>query len=179
MSAEKEIVNKVASSGLISFDLEEYYQSGERILIDIREHLYEGLILKEKDFREFIKQHNWQQYENKFVAITCSADAIVPTWAFMLLTTALQPYARIVFYGSLERLEEKLFEDVLRKINWEEFRGRKVVVKGCSKINVPVSVYIEVVRYLQPIVSSLMFGEPCSTVPLYKISKATKYGLDV
>jgi hypothetical protein len=169
---QKEIVNKVASSGLITFNLEDYYLAGDRVLIDIKDLLFEGLILKEKDFRNHIKQHNWQLYQNKFVAITCSADAIIPTWAFMLLATTLQPFARVVHFGLLEQLEEKLFEQQLTKINWDEFKGRKVVVKGCSKINVPVSVYIEVVQHLQPVVSSLMFGEPCSTVPLFKVSKS-------
>jgi len=171
MSDEKEIVNKVASSALVTFDLEELYQPGERILIDIKDQLFQGLVLKEKDFRDFVKTHNWQQYHNKFVAITCSADAIVPTWAYMLLASALQPYARLFFFGSLERLEEKIFEEVLSKIHWADFSGRKVVVKGCSKVNVPVSVYTEVTRHLRPVVASLMFGEPCSTVPLYKAPK--------
>lgn len=171
MKSNKDILNKVASSGLISFDLEEYYQPGERVLIDVKDQLYQGLVLKEKDFREYIKNYSWQQYQNKFVALTCSADAIVPTWAYMLIATALQPHAKLIFFGSLDRLEEKLFEDVLAKINWNDFEGKKVVVKGCSKINVPVSVYVEATRQLQPRVSSLMFGEPCSTVPLYKASK--------
>lgn len=171
MSDEKEIVNKVASSALVTFDLEELYQPGERILIDIKDQLFQGLVLKEKDFRDFVKTHNWQQYHDKFVAITCSVDAIVPTWAYMLLASALQPYARLFFFGSLERLEEKIFEEVLSKIHWADFSGRKVVVKGCSKVNVPVSVYTEVTRRLRPVVASLMFGEPCSTVPLYKAPK--------
>ena len=171
MSDEKEIVNKVASSALVTFDLEELYQPGERILIDIKDQLFQGLVLKEKDFRDFVKTHNWQQYHDKFVAITCSVDAIVPTWAYMLLASALQPYARLFFFGSLERLEEKIFEEVLSKIRWADFSGKKVVVKGCSKVNVPVSVYTEVTRRLRPVVASLMFGEPCSTVPLYKAPK--------
>jgi hypothetical protein len=141
------------------------------LLIDIKDQLFQGLVLKEKDFRDFVKSHNWAQYQDKFVAIACSADAIVPTWAYMLLATVLQPYARLFFFGSLERLEEKIFEEALSKVNWDEFAGRKVVVKGCSKVQVPVSIYTEVARHLQPRVSSLMFGEPCSTVPLYKVSK--------
>lgn len=173
-NTEKDIVNKVASSGLITFDLEEYYQQGDRVLIDIKDQLYEGLVLREKDFREFIKTYNWEFYQDKFVAITCSTDAIVPTWAFMLLATALQPYAKMIFFGSLKRLEEKLFEDTLSKIDWNNFKNSRVVVKGCSKINVPTSVYVEVVRHLQPMVVSLMFGEPCSTVPLYKFQKQVR-----
>jgi hypothetical protein len=169
---EKEIVNRVASSGLVTFNLEEYYRPGERVLIDIKDQLFQGLVLKEKDYREFIKVHNWQSYEDKFVAITCSTDAIVPIWAYMLLAIALQPYAKVICFGTIEQLEARLFEDALSQINWQDFKGRKVVVKGCSKINVPASIYVEVAQHLQPIVSSLMFGEPCSTVPLYKAAKA-------
>lgn len=171
MSTEKEIVNRVSLSALVTFDLEEFYQPGERMLLDIKDQLFQGHVLKEKDFRDFVRTHNWPQYQNKFVAITCSADAIVPTWAYMLLATALQPYARLFFFGSLERLEEKIFEETLSKISWAEYSGKKIVVKGCSKICVPVSVYTEVTRRLQPYVSSIMFGEPCSTVPLFKAPK--------
>lgn len=168
MNTGNEIVNRVASSGLVTFNLEEFYQPGERVLLDIKNQLFQGLVLKEKDFREYIKSHDWQLYKDKFVALTCSTDAIVPTWAYMLLTIALQPYARRVFFGTIEQLEAKLFDEALAQINWEDFKGRKVVVKGCSKINVPTSVYVEVTRQLQPVVYSLMFGEPCSTVPLFK-----------
>ena len=168
-----EIVNRVSASGLITFDLETFYQSGERILLDIKDQLFQGLILKERDFRDFVKAHDWKQYQDKFVAITCSTDAIVPTWAYMLIATALRPYARLFFFGSLERLEEKIFEQQLIDVDWQEFKNKKVVVKGCSKVEVPVSIYLEVVRQLQPLVSSLMFGEPCSTVPLFKAPKQT------
>jgi hypothetical protein len=165
---EQEIINKVSNSSLITFDLEEYYQPGERALIDIKAQLYEGLILKEKDFREFIKSHDWSLYQNKFVAITCTADAIIPTWAYMLVAIALKPHAKIIEFGTLENLEAKLFQRALSKVNWSQFQNAKVVVKGCSKVNVPASAYVIVVTELQPIVSSLMFGEACSTVPLYK-----------
>lgn len=165
---EKEIINRVSTSSLITFDLEEYYQSGERVLIDIKEQLYEGLILKEKDFREFIKQHDWSLYKNKFVAVTCSADAIIPTWAFMLVAIALKPYAKAIEFGTLDNLEEKIFQEALSTVNWSQFQNTKVVVKGCSKVNVPAATYMHAVTKLQPIVASLMFGEACSTVPLYK-----------
>jgi hypothetical protein len=162
------IINRVSTSNLITFDLEEYYQPGERVLIDIKDQLYEGIILKEKDFRAFIKEHDWTQYRDKLVAITCSADAIVPTWAFMLVAVVVRPFARKVEFGTLEQLEEKMFEESLSKVNWDQFRQAKVVVKGCSKVKVPVSAYIKVVNELQPLVLSLMYGEACSTVPLYK-----------
>lgn len=165
---QNEIINRVSNSTLITFDLEEYYEAGDRVLFDIKDQLYEGLILKEKDFREFIKNNNWSSYQDKFVAITCTADAIIPTWAFMLVAIALKPYAKRIEFGTLENLEEKLFQDALSKVNWDQFHNAKVVVKGCSKVNVPASAYVLTVSKLQPIVSSLMFGEACSTVPLYK-----------
>ena len=168
---EDEIINRVTSSSLITFDLEELYQHGDRVQIDIKDQLYEGLILKEKDFRAYIKNANWSQYQDKFVAIHCSVDAIIPTWAYMLLAIALRPYAQVTQFGTLEQLEEELYNKALSGINWQQFQNAKIVIKGCSKINVPTSAYFKVVEYLQPIAASLMFGEACSTVPLYK-SKA-------
>jgi hypothetical protein len=165
---EKEIINRVANSTLITFDLEEYYQPGERILVDIKDQLFQGLILKEKEFRAFIKEHNWGQYHNRLVAVTCTIDAIIPTWAYMLVAIALKPYAAAIEFGTLQQLEEKLYNSTLSKINWEQFRNAKVVIKGCSKIAVPTSAYVTAAAHLQPIVSSLMFGEACSTVPLFK-----------
>lgn len=172
METEKEIVNRVASSSLVTFDLEEYYQPGERVLIDITDQLFQGLILREKDFRNFIRATDWSQYKNKLVAITCSADAIIPNWAYMLLTSALQPFAKTIVFGSLEDLETKIFFEQLSKIDWQQFRDAKIVVKGCSKVNVPAAVYVEATRLLMPCASSIMFGEPCSTVPVYKKPKA-------
>jgi hypothetical protein len=171
MDTEKEIVNRVASSTLVTFDLEEYYQPGERTLIDIKPQLFQEIILKEKDFRNFIKTTDWSQYKNKFVAITCSADAIIPTWAYMLLTSALQPFARAIVFGTLEDLETKIFLEELSRVDWNKFNQAKVVIKGCSKVHVPAAVYVEATRLLMPYASGIMFGEPCSTVPVYKKSK--------
>ena len=168
----EEIVNRVATSGLISFDLEELYHPGERVLYDIKDNLFMGMILKEKDFRDFLKAHDWAQYTGKNVAIVCSEDAIVPTWAYMLLAIQLEPYANTVVFGDLTALEDKLFSDAISKINPEEFIGKKVVVKGCSKVSVPISAYVAITNLLKPVAQSLMFGEPCSTVPLYKKPKA-------
>ena len=126
------------------------------------------MILREKDLRDFLKKNDWSFYKDKFVAITCSADAVIPTWAYMLVAIALKPFAKAVEFGTLEKLEERLFEDALANVNWEQFRNAKIVVKGCSKVNVPVSAYVKTVSALQPIASSLMFGEACSTVPLFK-----------
>lgn len=168
---ETEIINKVANSQLVTFDLEELYMPGERVLFDIKGLLFQEMILKEKDFRDFIKGHDWQQYADKYVAITCTADAVVPTWAYMLLSVALQPFAQQIHFGSLDDLETKLYHDILVKIDWEKYRDAKVVIKGCSKVAVPVSAYVEATNYLRPLASSIMFGEPCSTVPLYKRKK--------
>lgn len=168
MEDQKEIINKVANSALVTFDLEELYQPGDRVLINIKDQLFQGLILREKDFRAFIKTTDWSVYKDKLVAITCSADAIIPTWAYLLLTIALEPYAKLIVFGSELDLEERLYQDALSKIDWSKFKGAKIVVKGCSKVNVPNTAYVEAVRKLRPIASSLMFGEPCSTVPLYK-----------
>lgn len=167
---EKEIVNRVASSSIVTFDLEELYQPGDRVSLDIKDQLYEGLVLREKDFRAFIKQQDWTLFKDKFVSVQCSADAIVPTWAFMLVTIALQPYARRVVFGAEEDLEKILFLESLEKIEWVKFKDAKVVVKGCSKVNVPVSAYVEAVSRLRPLAKTIMFGEPCSTVPLFKKS---------
>lgn len=165
---DKAIVNRVASSALKTFDLEALYQPGERVWLDIGERLHEGLILREKEFRSWLKEHPWSEYEGKFIAIGCSTDAIIPTWAFMLLGVALQPFARKVVFGSLEELEGVLYREALERVDWEEFRDAKVVVKGCSKVDVPVEAYVDVVCRLRPVAASIMYGEPCSTVPLFK-----------
>ena len=164
---EQEIRNKVDESGLKQFDLESLYQPGDRVLFDMKDWLFEGLILKEKDFRERIKSHDWNFYRDKFVAVTCSADAIVPTWAFMLAAAQLEPVARKVIAGDLKKLEEVLFHDAIHKMDADDFRGQKVVIKGCSD-HVPLSAYVDLTEFLRPLVKSMMYGEPCSTVPVYK-----------
>jgi len=169
----QEILNRVAVSGIVSLDLEELYHPGERILYDIKDNLWQGMILREKDFREFLKSHDWTQYQGKNVAIICSEDAIVPTWAYMLIAVQLERYANSVVFGDLDALESKLFADAIHKLNLEEFTGKRVVVKGCSKVSVPISAYVEISRLLKPVVQSLMFGEPCSTVPIYKKPKSS------
>lgn len=166
----EEIINRVATSGLITLNLEDYYNSGERIVYDLKDNLFMGLILKEKDFREFLKNHDWSFYEGKNIAITCSEDAIIPTWAYMLLTLKLAPYANSIVYGSLEDLEIKLYRDAFDRLDFGQFKDQRVVVKGCSNVDLPVEIYVEVSLRLKPLVKSLMFGEPCSTVPLYKQS---------
>lgn len=168
MESGNEIVNRVASSSLVVFDLEELHAPGERVLLDIKDQLYQGMILKEKPFRDFVRAHDWSQYAGKFVAITCSEDAIVPTWAYMLLASALEPHARGMVFGNLEDLETKIFYDALASVDWEKFRDSKVVIKGCSKVAVPIPAYVEATRRMRGVASSIMFGEPCSTVPVFK-----------
>ena len=168
---EKQIINRVEQSGLIELNLEEFYQKGERVLLDLKDNLYQGLILREKDFREFVKNEDWSKYKNKFVAINCTADAIVPTWAYMLLAAALEPFTKKVVFGDLKTLETVLFTESLSKINIENYRDKRVVIKGCGDIPVPESAYVEITRLLRPVCKSIMYGEPCSTVPVYKALK--------
>ena len=168
MDIQENIVNKVAQSGLVSFDLADLYPQGERVIYDIKGNLFHGLILREKDFREFVKEHDWTLYTGKHVAIVCSADAIVPTWAYMLLASKLAPYAGSVVFGNLETLETVLFQQEINKVNLENFRDQRIVIKGCGDIAVPVSAFVEITSRLAAVAKSIMYGEPCSTVPIYK-----------
>ena len=167
----EEITNRVATSGIVSLDLEELYAQGERVQYDLKDNLFQGMILREKDFREFLKSNDWSVYQGKNVSIICSEDAIVPTWAYMLLAIYLEPYANKVVFGDLDLLEDSLFSDAIQQIDPEEYRGKRVVIKGCSKVAVPISAYVAITTLLKPVAQSLMFGEPCSTVPLYKKPK--------
>ncbi len=174
MSEQEEIVNRVANSPIITFNLEDYYHSGERVVYDIAQNLFQGLILKEKDFRAFVKEHDWVQYEGKNVALICSEDAIVPTWAYMLLTTRLESYANTVVFGDIDLLEYALFKEALSSVDLEAFRDRPVVIKGCGDLPVPESAYVEITKLIKPYAKSIMYGEPCSTVPLYKKPRQPK-----
>jgi hypothetical protein len=168
MDIQENIVNKVAASGLITLDPADLYVKGERVIYDIKDNLFHGLILKEKDFREFVKEYNWAQYKDKIVGIICSADAIVPAWAYMLLANKMAPFAKDVVFGSGEALETILFEKAIEALEVEQYRDQRVVIKGCGDIPVPVAAYVSLAKKLTPVVKSLMFGEPCSTVPIYK-----------
>ena len=165
------IVNKVALSGIITIDLEDFYPPGERVLFDMKDLLFQGLILREKDFREFVKNEDWSKYQDKYVALTCSADAIVPTWAYMLLTTQLEPFVKKVVFGNLETLETILYNQELGKLNISDYTNARIVVKGCGSLPVPKAAYVEIARLLRPFAKSIMYGEACSTVPLYKQAK--------
>lgn len=162
------IENKVAQSGLITINLEDFYDKNERMVFDIKDCLFMGLILKEKDYRDFVKNHDWSIYKNKNIAITCSADAIVPTWAYMLAANKISEFAAYFIFGNLEQLEISLFQIALSKLDIEPYRNGKIVIKGCGNLPVPVFAYVDILRILKPIASSIMYGEPCSTVPVYK-----------
>lgn len=167
----EEIVNRVANSKLVTFDLEEIYPVGERVQFDIKDWLHDGFILREKEFREHIKKHPWENYTQKYVALTCSSDAIVPAWAFMLITTHLQPFAKKTVVGDLEVLETAIYAKILSDLDVTPYKDLPVIVKGCSRLPVPKNAYLQLIEKLQPVVKSLLFGEACSSVPLYKNKK--------
>jgi hypothetical protein len=168
------IKNKVAESGLVSIDLKDFYPEGERIVIDMKNHLFEGLILKEKDFRQFVKTEDWCKYKSKFVAVTSTADAIIPTWAYMLISSELQPYAAKVVCGSPETLEAVLFHDAINeKLKPEQYKDKRVMIKGCGEKEIPASAFVEATNQLKPFVKSIMYGEACSNVPIYKSRSET------
>ncbi|WP_291720781.1 DUF2480 family protein [Bernardetia sp.] len=164
-------LNKITNSSIITFDLEEIYPEGERIEYDIKQNLFQELILREKDFRAFVKQYDWSQYQGKFVNVVCSADAIVPMWAFMVIVSNIEPYAKKVVIGTKSELESELYRDIFNTYDWQQFLDKKVVIKGCSKIKIPNFVYGEATRRLAPIAKLIMFGEACSSVPVYKKPK--------
>lgn len=166
-----EIVNRVANSALEVFDLEDYYPKGVRTQIDLSQWLHEGFLLKEKDFRESLNQHNWTQYNDHYVAVHCASDAIIPAWASILVTTFLVPFAKMVVLGDLTDLETSLYQDILADLDYSVYLDKAVIIKGCSKKPVPESAYILAVQYLQPFAKSIMYGEACSAVPLFKKQK--------
>ena len=162
------IINKVAQSALLTLDLEKFYPEGETAIFDLKNHLFMELILKEKDYREVLKNLDWSIYQDKNVAITCSTDAIIPLWAYMLATTHLQPFAKEIVFGDEEQLFNILFIKNLWKIDAKDYEGKRVVVKGCGDKKIPETAYVEITKMLRPVVKSIMYGEPCSTVPIYK-----------
>lgn len=164
----EEIVNKVANSALMVFDLEDYYQDGIRTQLDISQWLLEGFLLKEKDFREALKTFDWAQFTNHFVAIDCTTDAILPTWAPILVASYVSIYAKKTVLGTLEDLENSLYQDALVSIDFSEYTDKPVILKGCSKKPVPSGAYILAVAALQKTAKSVMYGEACSAVPIYK-----------
>ncbi|BFP40986.1 DUF2480 family protein [Flavobacteriaceae bacterium GF1] len=163
-----EIVNRVAQSKLITFDLEELYPTGQRLVLDIKDWLFEGLILREKEFRTKALEHDWTQYQDHYVALTCSSDAIIPGWAYMFLASRLGPFAKKVVVGDLETLETAIYQDILRDLDVSTFKDKPVIIKGCSHKPVPQNAYIFAVEKIQEVAKSVMYGEACSSVPIFK-----------
>jgi hypothetical protein len=162
------IVNKVAESGLITIDLADYFPKEQIVVFDLKDHLYMGLMLKEKDFRAALKNLNWEEYRQKVVAVTCSADAIVPPWAYMLVASYIQPVAKDVFMGNEKEVAKTIFTRNIAAINISQFADQRIVVKGCGDIPIEEFAYMEITKLLRPVVKTIMYGEPCSTVPIYK-----------
>ncbi|WP_142784297.1 DUF2480 family protein [Changchengzhania lutea] len=163
-----DIINRIANSKLITLNLEDYYPAGQRVLFDIKDWLFEGIVLREKDFRNHVLEHDWSQYKDNYVALICSSDAIVPGWAFMLLSVQLQPFVKKTVIGDLETLETAIYQEVLSHLDVSDYQDKSVIIKGCSKKPVPQNAYIMLANKLQPIAKSIMYGEACSSVPLYK-----------
>ncbi|MFM2250338.1 MAG: hypothetical protein RLZZ358_1265 [Bacteroidota bacterium] len=167
-----ELINRVAASAIVSLNMEEFYPQEERVQFDLADYLFQGLVLREKEFRAALKSLDWNQFAGHWVSVHCSADAIVPTWAYMLVCTYLEGAAKGYCVGDLEALEQYIVEETLSKLPLESFKDRSVVVKGCSKVTIPLFAYGRLVSLLQREAKSLMFGEPCSTVPLFKKGKS-------
>jgi hypothetical protein len=168
---EDVIRNKVEESGIIQMDLMQLSPSGKRLEFDMKDHLFQGLVLREQPFREFVTNHDWEMYRDAFVHIHCSADAIVPQWAYMLVASSLKGIARSFFWGDRNAMEDALIIQAIESFKEEGFKDKRVMVKGCAKRKVSEAVYIHFTWKLQPWVKSLMFGEPCSSVPVYKKRK--------
>ena len=166
---EEVLINKVAESGIITLNLEQYLPDpGALSVFDIKPFLFKEMILREKDFRLALAEHNWEQYRDKYVAVTCSADAIIPMWAYMLIATQLSPVANGIYSGSLEQLQEQVLVQGIEAIDNSEYTDKRVVIKGCGDKALPGAAFIAISKKLRPVVKSLMYGEPCSTVPVYK-----------
>ena len=163
-----DIVNRVANSVLITINLEDFYPIGQRNTIDLKQWLFQESILKEKDFREFVKQHNWLQYQDCYVSIHCSVDAIIPIWAYMLVSSKLNNIAKLCVIGSSENLEVTLFQSIIDQLDTNEFKDKRVIIKGCSNLPICTHAYASLTNKLIPIAKSIMYGEACSSVPIYK-----------
>ena len=165
---DQPLVNRVANSGLITIKLEEFFPPQELAIFDLKDYLFMEMILKEKDFREALKEHNWEQYQDKILLVYCSADAVIPVWAYMLVATYAAPHAQDIFQGTADDFYRSYFLRQLDQLDMEQYRDQRLVIKGCSDHPVPPAAYLEITRKLQPLAKSIMYGEPCSTVPVYK-----------
>lgn len=168
MEIQENIVNKVANSGLVTFDLASLKNRLPVVAYDMKDNLFQGLILREKDFREFLKNNDWTVYSGKIVLVHCSVDAIVPTWAYMLLANKLEPYAADVIFGDIDYADDLLFDRAIGQLDLERFRDQRIVVKGCGEIKIPESAFVRFTLALSKVAKSIMYGEPCSTVPIFK-----------
>lgn len=167
----KEIKNRVAESKLVTVDLEDYYPKGKRVVFDIKDWLFQELILKEKDFREQVKNHNWEQYQDNFVALTCSVDAIIPSWAYLLITSQLSLFTQRIVIGNLIELETSIYQDIISTLPIDAYKDKPIIIKGCANKPIPETAYVQLISKLIPVAKSVMFGEACSTVPLFKSKK--------
>ena len=165
---QKPLVNRVAESSLITINLEDYFPKDPIKEFDIKDHLFQGLILKEKDFRATLKETDWSSYEGMHLAVYCSADAIVPVWAYMLVATLARPHAKQIYLGTPEQLIADHYSNLISQLKVEQYEGERIVIKGCSSKPVPASAYLSLASRLQPFAQSIMYGEPCSTVPIFK-----------
>ncbi len=164
----KEIINRVANSKIITIDLEDYYPNGQRHLLDIKNWLYKGLVLREKEFRSFVDKFEWAKFNDGYVAVFCSSGAIIPTWAYLLIATKLKDNCVMNIVGDLDYLEKHIFSEIIKSIDFSNFNDKSIVIKGCSKKNIPIDAYSQLINRLKPVAKRIMFGEACSTVPLFK-----------
>ena len=174
MTEDNPLINRVANSGLITINLEDYFPKEEIIDFDIKQFLFMEMILKEKDFRKSLKEQDWKSYEGKILAVHCSVDAIIPTWAYMLISANASPFVSDLYFGQKSGYIQQYFDEVLEDMNCEQHQDKRVVIKGCSDKEVPPSAYMKLTSKLQPFAQSIMFGEPCSTVPIFKRPRVVK-----
>lgn len=165
---EEKLINRVAESGLITINLENFFPDKPIIVFDLKDYLFHGLILKEKDFRDALKQKAWSDYSGKIVLIVCSGDAIIPMWAYMLVSQYLAPFAADVYTGDEASFLSHYYHQILGGLDLEPYEGQRIIIKGCGSKPVPSEAYSRITQLLQPVAQSIMFGEPCSTVPVFK-----------
>lgn len=166
-----EIINRVAQSKLEVIDLEDYYPQGKRVQFDIKDWLHEGLVLREKEFRQYVKEHDWSQYQDQYLALNCSTDAIIPAWAYLLISIELASYSKKTIIGNLDALETSIYQDIIKDLDLNLYQDKPIIIKGCSNKPVPDNAYVLLSEVLQPIAKSIMYGEACSSVPLFKKKK--------
>ena len=162
------IINRVANRKLIAINLEDYYPHGQRVVLDIKDWLYEEYVLREKEFRQQAKSFDWKQYRDCYVALTCSSNAIIPAWAYMLLSTYLAPFSKKTILGDLDILETSIYQDIIETLDLSSYKDKSIIIKGCANKPIPDNAFILLTTKLKPLVKSLMYGEACSAVPLYK-----------